>query len=108
MKMMDFHVKDVTLKPDRPKTLLLTKHIDYLSKYGTDCEDFEYNMTEYLRMSGIYWTLTGIELMGASNKYVAIKKTCNEFYVDKINNKSIYRFSTVFSSTNVHNNVLST
>lgn len=67
---MAFHLKDVTLTPDRPNTLLIKKHTDFLSKYGTDTENFEYNMTEYLRMSGIYWSLTAMELMGASNKYV--------------------------------------
>ena len=69
---MAFHLKDVTLKPDRPKTFLLKKHVDYLAKYGTESEDYEYNMTEYLRMSGIYWTLTAMELMGATDKYVPL------------------------------------
>lgn len=65
---MAFHLKDVTLTPDRPNTLLIRKHSDYLAKYGTDSEDFEYNMTEYLRVSGIYWSLTAMELMGASHR----------------------------------------
>ncbi|KAF9407476.1 hypothetical protein HW555_012505, partial [Spodoptera exigua] len=65
---MTLNPKDVIISIDRPKILLLKKHIDYLAKYGTDQDDYEYNMTEYLRMSGIYWSLTAMELMGASDR----------------------------------------
>ncbi|KAI8435601.1 hypothetical protein MSG28_003876 [Choristoneura fumiferana] len=63
---MSFTKKDVVLTDDRPKTLLLQKHSDYLAGYGLNKDDFEYCMTEYLRMSGIYWTVTAMELMGQS------------------------------------------
>lgn len=60
--------KDVVLVEDRPKTLLLEKHSEYLSTYGTNKDDYEYCMTEFLRMSGMYWGLTALELMGKSSK----------------------------------------
>uniref|UniRef100_A0A4W3IJH9 Geranylgeranyl transferase type-2 subunit beta n=1 Tax=Callorhinchus milii TaxID=7868 RepID=A0A4W3IJH9_CALMI len=44
--------------------LLLDKHVDYIASYGTKKDDYEYCMSEYLRMSGIYWGLTVIDLMG--------------------------------------------
>ncbi|PZC86201.1 geranylgeranyl transferase type-2 subunit beta [Helicoverpa armigera] len=65
---MAFTTKDVNLKPDRPKTLLLKKHADYLATYGSSHDDYEYCMTEYLRMSGVYWSLTAMELIGASDR----------------------------------------
>uniref|UniRef100_A0A8C5VLJ3 Geranylgeranyl transferase type-2 subunit beta n=1 Tax=Microcebus murinus TaxID=30608 RepID=A0A8C5VLJ3_MICMU len=50
--------KDVIIKSDAPDTLLLEKHADYMK------DDYEYCMSEYLRMSGIYWRLTVMDLMG--------------------------------------------
>lgn len=70
---MAFNTKDVVLKEDRPKTLLLQKHSDYLANYGLNKDDYEYCMTEYLRMSGIYWSLTAMELMGQSSRCVRFK-----------------------------------
>ncbi|CAG9093034.1 unnamed protein product [Plutella xylostella] len=61
-------IKDVVLSDDRPKSLLLQKHSDYLASYGLNKDDYEYCMTEYLRMSGIYWSLTAMELMGQSHR----------------------------------------
>ncbi|XP_060088021.1 geranylgeranyl transferase type-2 subunit beta isoform X2 [Heteronotia binoei] len=56
--------KDVTIKNDAPGTLLLEKHVDYIAAYGTKKDDYEYCMSEYLRMSGVYWGLTVMDLMG--------------------------------------------
>lgn len=65
---MSFTTKDVLLKDDRPKTLLLQKHSDYLASYGLNKDDYEFCMTEFLRMSGIYWSLTAMELMEQSSR----------------------------------------
>ncbi|XP_035188961.1 geranylgeranyl transferase type-2 subunit beta isoform X3 [Oxyura jamaicensis] len=56
--------KDVVIKPDAPCTLLWEKHADYIASYGTKKDDYEYCMSEYLRMSGVYWGLTAMDLMG--------------------------------------------
>lgn len=56
-------VKDVVLKDDAPKTLLLTKHIEFIKEYGKTQHTYEYGMTDYLRVSGMYWGLTALELM---------------------------------------------
>lgn len=58
-------VKDVTINDNHPKTLLLQKHIDYIASYGVNKDEFEYCMTEYLRMSGMYWGLTAMDIMGS-------------------------------------------
>nr|XP_020447307.1 geranylgeranyl transferase type-2 subunit beta isoform X1 [Monopterus albus] len=57
-------VKDVIIKPDAPSTLLLDKHADYIAAYGNKKDEYEYTLSEYLRMSGIYWGLTVMDLMG--------------------------------------------
>lgn len=66
---MSLKTKDVVLSEDRPKTLLLQKHSDYIAAFGANKDDYEYCMTEYLRMSGIYWSLTAMELMDQGSRY---------------------------------------
>uniref|UniRef100_A0A6I8NJ25 Geranylgeranyl transferase type II subunit beta n=1 Tax=Ornithorhynchus anatinus TaxID=9258 RepID=A0A6I8NJ25_ORNAN len=56
--------KDVIIKSDAPNTLFLEKHADYIVSYGSKKDDYEYCMSEYLRMSGVYWGLTVMDLMG--------------------------------------------
>ena len=45
-------------------TLLPKKHTDYIKSYDSKKDDYEYCLSEYLRMSGIYWDLTIMDLMG--------------------------------------------
>eukprot|EP00117_Sycon_ciliatum_P014130 scpid33428/ scgid14516/ Geranylgeranyl transferase type-2 subunit beta; Geranylgeranyl transferase type II subunit beta; Rab geranyl-geranyltransferase subunit beta; Rab geranylgeranyltransferase subunit beta; Type II protein geranyl-geranyltransferase subunit beta len=63
-------INDVSVPEDlglREK-LLLEKHADYLATYGNTEEGsehaYEYCVTEYLRMSGVYWGLTCMSLLG--------------------------------------------
>lgn len=56
-------IKDVKISDDSPKSLLLDKHINFLKEYGQNEDNYEYGMTDYLRMSGIYWGLTALDLM---------------------------------------------
>ncbi|XP_022912159.1 geranylgeranyl transferase type-2 subunit beta [Onthophagus taurus] len=65
---MSLHIKDVELNPDREKTLLINKHIEFIKKYGQDEDQYEYAITDYLRMSGMYWGLTAIELVSKTGK----------------------------------------
>ncbi|XP_034008870.1 geranylgeranyl transferase type-2 subunit beta-like [Trematomus bernacchii] len=60
---MGTQVKDVIIQPDAPSSLLLDKHADYIAAYGSKKDDYEYTLSEYLRMSGIYWGLTVMDLM---------------------------------------------
>ncbi|KAF6026396.1 RABGGTB [Bugula neritina] len=58
-------IKDVDLKAHGViSELILDKHSDYIYAYSEKKNDYEYIMTEYLRMSGIYWGLTAMDLMG--------------------------------------------
>lgn len=50
--------KDAVMPDDIPG-LALQKHIDYIVNYGKKTDDMDYLMSEHLRLSGIYWCLTG-------------------------------------------------
>jgi len=56
--------KDAIIPPDAPKHLLLEKHSKFLSSYGDDPDEFEYAMSEFLRINGVYWGVTAMDLMG--------------------------------------------
>ena len=60
--------KDAVIPKDAPKTLLTPKHSDFILKYGQDKDDYEYVMSEFLRMNGIYWGLTAMDLMHHCDK----------------------------------------
>ncbi|XP_037516896.1 geranylgeranyl transferase type-2 subunit beta [Rhipicephalus sanguineus] len=62
-------VKDVHLPTSPTQELNLPKHKEYLASYGTKKDDYEYCITEHLRMSGIYWGLTAMDLMGSLDSF---------------------------------------
>jgi len=41
-----------------------SKHCDYIRKISVDTESFEYLVSQHLRMSGVYWGLTALVLLG--------------------------------------------
>lgn len=47
---------------------LLEKHADYVRKVSADTESFEYLVSQHLRMSGVYWGLTAMFLLGVDLK----------------------------------------
>ncbi|XP_076299117.1 geranylgeranyl transferase type-2 subunit beta isoform X1 [Lasioglossum baleicum] len=50
--------------PSPVPDLLLEKHANFLLSYGTDKDEYMYCTTEHIRMSGMYWGLTALDLMG--------------------------------------------
>lgn len=56
--------RDVELPKNPPTELIKEKHAAFLESYAKDRHGFEQTMVEYLRMSGIYWSLTAMEIMG--------------------------------------------
>jgi geranylgeranyl transferase type-2 subunit beta len=56
--------KDVKLPTNRPTELLTASHADFIAKYGSDPDEYEYAMSEFLRMNGVYWGVTAMDLMG--------------------------------------------
>jgi geranylgeranyl transferase type-2 subunit beta len=43
-------------------------HLGYIRKVSSDTESFEYLVTQHLRMSGVYWGLTSLSLLGIDLK----------------------------------------
>lgn len=54
--------RDVTLGSSAPAALVLERHVAYLQKWGRDEDDYEFAMSEHLRMSGLYWVWTALDL----------------------------------------------
>lgn len=44
------------------------KHVTYIQKVSADTESFESLVTQHLRMSGVYWGLTAMALLGRDLK----------------------------------------
>ncbi|WPH01570.1 Hypothetical protein R9X50_00441800 [Acrodontium crateriforme] len=49
--------------PDDLK-LVVDKHVAYIKSLDTRRDELEYHLTEHLRVSGIYWGLTALHLLG--------------------------------------------
>ncbi|XKL65425.1 hypothetical protein PGB90_008845 [Kerria lacca] len=58
-----FGGQDVIISDELSKEFEPEKHIQFIKKYSEDKSSYEYYMTEYLRMSGLYWGLTTLELL---------------------------------------------
>ncbi|RPA87333.1 type-2 protein geranylgeranyltransferase subunit beta [Ascobolus immersus RN42] len=48
-------------------TLLVDKHLSYIVSLDTKKDTLEYWLTEHLRLSGLYWGLTALALLGRQN-----------------------------------------
>ena len=57
-------IRDVSLKEGACNELLLDLHCKYLSKYGEKEDEFEYAITDFLRISGVYWCVTAMDMVG--------------------------------------------
>ncbi|CAF0959716.1 unnamed protein product [Didymodactylos carnosus] len=56
--------RDITIDYSTSINELLTeKHLSFLSGYGRSHHKYEYGITDYLRMSGIYWVTTCLDLL---------------------------------------------
>ncbi|KAF7273427.1 hypothetical protein GWI33_013868 [Rhynchophorus ferrugineus] len=76
-------IKDVKLSDNIVKKVLFEKHIDFINDYGQDENNYEYGMTDYLRISGMYWALTALDLMNSEpaqgkDKVVEYIKQCQD------------------------------
>ena len=43
---------------------LYEKHVEYIKFISQDKDSFEFVVTEHLRMSGVYWGLTAMAILG--------------------------------------------
>ena len=73
--------KDATIPENCLCDLTLDKHIDFIANYETNKNtSYEYSMSESLRMSGIYWACTALDIMNASDR-MEKNRVCLSKYV---------------------------
>ena len=71
--------RDVTIDYSKtPKELLIEKHCAFLRGYGRSHSTYQYGITDYLRMSGIYWFSTCLDLLHS------LEASDREFIIDYI------------------------
>ncbi|RNA16387.1 geranylgeranyl transferase type-2 subunit beta [Brachionus plicatilis] len=51
------------------KKLLIDKHIEFIVNYGKTHDQYEYEVSDYLRMSGLYWSVTFLDLVNSLEKF---------------------------------------
>uniref|UniRef100_A0A914QYQ0 Geranylgeranyl transferase type II subunit beta n=1 Tax=Panagrolaimus davidi TaxID=227884 RepID=A0A914QYQ0_9BILA len=56
--------RDVPIPVNSPTELLSENHATFILKYGKTDNLFEYIMSEHLRLSGLYWCITALDIMG--------------------------------------------
>lgn len=59
--------RDVTLRDDRPRELLLEKHKNYLNNHTKEDSIAEQIMAEHLKMSGMYWGINALHILNDLN-----------------------------------------
>jgi geranylgeranyl transferase type-2 subunit beta len=52
---MAFARKDAPLPADAPDRLLMDEHARFILKYDQDKEEYEFVMSEFLRLNAVYW-----------------------------------------------------
>jgi geranylgeranyl transferase type-2 subunit beta len=60
--------RDVPIPVNSPTELLSEKHATFILKYGKTDNLFEYIMSEHLRLSGLYWCITALDIMGKKDE----------------------------------------
>ena len=78
--------RDITVDYEKAqKELLVEKHCAFLIGYGRSHNTYEYGTTDYLRMSGIYWLCTCVDLLHALH---LIDRDYILDYIQKCHNKA--------------------
>ena len=87
--------KDAKITDSAPKVLLMDKHVEFIHKYGKDKEEYDYVMSEFLRINGIYWAITATDLMGEIEKldkeevrFYRFILTCTKYLLSIFNSRS--------------------
>jgi prenyltransferase beta subunit len=54
----------IDIQTDDKLRFLEDAHVTYISKVSSDTSSFEFAVTQHLRMSGVYWGITAMTLLG--------------------------------------------
>ena len=66
---MAIPTKDAVIHKTSLTELTLNKHIEFLANYETHkATKYDYAVSESLRVSGIYWAITALDIMNAANR----------------------------------------
>lgn len=65
-----------------PTEVLHSKHVNYLKSWGTDEKNYEFAMSEHLRMSGMYWCLTALDLLHGLSCMIMKRDDIIQFILD--------------------------
>ncbi|CAJ0959726.1 unnamed protein product, partial [Mesorhabditis belari] len=65
---LDLARKDVEIPKNAPKEYTRELNAQFIEKYVRNKEDYEFVMAEPLRMSGIYWCTSALDLMNALDR----------------------------------------
>jgi len=60
--------KDAVIPAEAPDELLLEKHVNFISTYGKNkATEYDFEVSEFLRINGLYWALTALDIMDAKD-----------------------------------------
>ncbi len=65
---MAIPTKDAIILDDAPNSPMLDEQSRFILKYDKDKEEYEFVMSEFLRINAVYWALTAMDLMGQREK----------------------------------------
>lgn len=55
---------EVSQKPTQELKLATSAHVEYIKSLDTRKDEYDYWLTEHLRLNGLYWGLTALHLLG--------------------------------------------
>ena len=94
--------KDAVIPEKALTSLIIDKHIDFIAKYEiNEATKYDYSMSESLRMSGIYWAQTALDIMNASQRMEKIKvmsllvEKCNVYTLGQRNMYILIKISRI-------------
>lgn len=66
--MASFASDESRVKVSAEHPFLLEKHVAYIDAISNDSESFEFVASQHFRMSGVYWGMTAMSLLGKNLK----------------------------------------
>ena len=76
---MGVPTKDAVIPKNSLTELSTKKHIDFLANYETNKNTkYDYAFSESLRLNGIYWAITALDIMNSSDRKEKTKVRIND------------------------------
>ncbi len=65
---------DVEIPADAPQSPIYDEHANFVLKFNQDKEDYEFVMSDFLRINAVYWSVTALELLGKHSEVEELKE----------------------------------